>query len=382
MTDTQSPIKKIKLQFSTVLAVFVAIAAMLWIASGYWPGDANPSPMVNEKNTSDNTPTLPLVTIVSSTAKAKAKSIILFGLTEPVQDINVRAETIGRIRIRPAVKGQSIKSGSTILSLFMDDRLAKKQQAEALYEYQKIAFAAATKLSKKQFQSRVKLAKEKADLAKAVAELNSIQLDIRRTTITSPINGIIENLPYDVGDRVKAGDIIARIISLNPIKVTGAVSERQFSQLTTGSPAEVTFPDGTKAFGNVIYLSKASSGSTRTFRVEVEIDNSDQRIVAGLTSELRLSGRPTMGHKVSPSILTLNKNGQIGIKIVDENGYVQFKPIKILSDTPTGIWLGGLDNQIDIITNGQEFVKSGQRVRTTQDPQLSLHQSNSDKPSS
>jgi len=383
MTDTKPRLKKFNLRFSTILAIFVAIAATVWVASGYWPEGSNPSPMVDEKNTPENTPALPLVTIVSSTAQAKAQSIILFGLTEPVLDINVRAETDGRIRARPAVKGQVIKSGAAILSLFLDDRSAKKQQAEALYEYQRIAFAAATKLSKKQFQSRLKLAKEKADLAKAKAELSSIQLDIRRTTITSPINGIVEDLLYDVGDRVKTGDIIARIINLNPIKVTGAVSERQFSQLITGRRADVTFPDGTTAFGNITFLSKASSGSTRTFRIEVEIANPDQRIAAGLTSELRLSGLQSMGHKVSPSILTLNKNGQIGIKTVDKDGLVQFKPIIILSDTPTGIWLGGLDNQINIITNGQEFVISGQRVRTVQDPQQPLGQSNSDnKPSS
>lgn len=68
-------------------------------------------------------------------------------------------------------------------------------------------------------------------------------------------------------------------------------------------------------------------------------------------------------YKISPSILSLADNGQIGVKIVDENDRVQFKPVALLKDTPEHLWITGLPPSVRIITVGQEFVLSGQKVK-------------------
>ena len=97
-------------------------------------------------------------------------------------DAELAAETNGQIIRRHVAKGTWVEKGVALFQLAMDDRNARLKEAEALVNFQTIAFNAATRLSQKQFQSKVKLAEAEAN-SKAKAALASIRLDIRRTTV-------------------------------------------------------------------------------------------------------------------------------------------------------------------------------------------------------
>jgi len=122
-------------------------------------------------------------------------------------------------------------------------------------------------------------------------------------------------------------------------------------------------PDGRTLSGELRYISRAGQSDTRTFRVEVWIANPDGLVPEGLTTELRLPTGRTRAHRGSPAILTLDDNGVIGVKAVDAEHRVVFHPVRILGDTPDGIWLGNLPETLTLITVGQEFVRVGQQVR-------------------
>jgi multidrug efflux system membrane fusion protein len=61
----------------------------------------------------------------------------------------------------------------------------------------------------------------------------------------------------------------------------------------------------------------------------------------------------------------LNDEGQLGVRVVDEDDVVQFVPVRMIRDTANGVLLAGLPEVADVITVGQEFVTEGVRVRTT-----------------
>jgi multidrug efflux system membrane fusion protein len=65
--------------------------------------------------------------------------------------------------------------------------------------------------------------------------------------------------------------------------------------------------------------------------------------------------------KVSPALLALDEQGNIGIKSVKES-IVQFTPINIIKSETDGVWLTGLGEQADIIVLGQGFVRAGDKV--------------------
>ena len=65
--------------------------------------------------------------------------------------------------------------------------------------------------------------------------------------------------------------------------------------------------------------------------------------------------------KISPALLALDEQGNIGVKSVKES-IVQFTPIEIIKSDSDGIWLTGLGEQADIIVLGQGFVRAGDKV--------------------
>jgi len=102
--------------------------------------------------------------------------------------------------------------------------------------------------------------------------------------------------------------------------------------------------------------------ATRTFEVELEVDNSEGQLRAGGTAELRIPAERVLAHHVSPSLLTLDDAGNVGIKIINDAGKVEFVVADIALSSADGVWIAGLPSTATIITVGQGFVAAGSVV--------------------
>jgi len=245
----------------------------------------------------------------------------------------------------------------------MDDRAVKLAKAEAVFDEKSISYKAAKQLSKKNYRSKVKLAESKAALEEARADLESIRLDIARTAIRAPFSGVLDDVPAEVGDFIGVGDVVAKVIDLDPIIIVGEIAERDAAGLAIGAPARARLADGKELEGRVRYVSRAGAAVTRTFRTEISVPNPDSRIAEGLTAELSLEAGKERAHRVSPAVLTLSDEGAVGVKSVDDNNQVRFHIVSMVADTPDGIWISGLPETVRVITVGQEFVKTGRKVK-------------------
>ena len=103
---------------------------------------------------------------------------------------------------------------------------------------------------------------------------------------------------------------------------------------------------------------------TKTFRVEILADNNDEIIRDGETIEIRINLENNIAHLLPQSVLTLNDDGDIGVRTVIDNK-VKFFEVDILRDQENGLLVTGLPKKIDVITVGQEFVLNGQNVNVS-----------------
>ena len=71
-----------------------------------------------------------------------------------------------------------------------------------------------------------------------------------------------------------------------------------------------------------------------------------------------------MAIKISPALLALNDEGVIGVKWVRDSK-VHFTPIDVVKNDQHGTWIRGLDDQVQLITVGQAFVREGDEVKVT-----------------
>ena len=150
-------------------------------------------------------------------------------------------------------------------------------------------------------------------------------------------------------------------MQLDPMKVTGEVTEKNVAQLSIDQEVSVTMLNGETIEGKINFISKSANPSTRTYRVEATVQNNDGNILEGLTAEMRVPLNKVKAHLIPSYLLSLNDEGELGIKIV-ENDVVKFLLIQIIEDGLDGLWVSGLPDEVTIITVGQEYVINGQNV--------------------
>ena len=188
-------------------------------------------------------------------------------------------------------------------------------------------------------------------------------VELNRTEVKAPFSGFIEQI-VKPGNFLERGQICATIIQLDPITLIAGVPEYDINKVRIGQNVLVELVTGQKIKGKLTFVSKSASPDTRTFIVESQIENSDGKIKDGLTAEISIEIDKVMAHKISPSILLLNDEGKLGIRIVSENKYAKFIEIIILEDSEEGLWVTGIPEEVEIVIQGQGFVEDGQEVIT------------------
>ena len=186
-------------------------------------------------------------------------------------------------------------------------------------------------------------------------------VELNRTEVKAPFSGYIEKI-VKPGNFLERGQICATIIQLNPITFVAEVPESDINKVTEGQQVVLNLITGETIEGKLTFVSKSASSLTRTFKVEAEIENKNGVIRDGITSEMIIKTSKIKAHKITPSVLMLNDKGILGIKIIRDLEIVKFLPITILEDSEDGIWVTGIPNQIQLITQGQGFVEDDQKV--------------------
>jgi multidrug efflux system membrane fusion protein len=185
-------------------------------------------------------------------------------------------------------------------------------------------------------------------------------VELNRTEVKAPFSGFIEQI-VKPGNFLERGQVCATIIQLNPIIFVAEVPEFNINKVETGQDVDIRLVTGEFVNGKLTFVSKSASPSTRTFKVESQIENKNGIVRDGITAEMTIKTKLVMAHKISPSILLLNDGGKIGIRSV-ENDIVKFHNITILEDSESGLWITGIPKELELIVQGQGFVEDGQKV--------------------
>ena len=174
--------------------------------------------------------------------------------------------------------------------------------------------------------------------------------------------GYLETLRVEEGDFLNTGAVCAALIDPDPMLIVADIAEKDIAQVELGSEASAKLISGRYISGEVTFIASSADKNTRTFRVEISVDNKDRTIRDGVSAEIYIKGKQEAAHKISPAILSLNDQGKLGVRTVTADNRVEFKEINILEDTNSGMWVSGLGEEARIITLGQEYVFQGQTV--------------------
>jgi len=353
---------------SYLIAFLVAVISVGWIVSGHL------MPPKPEQEIETATPGISItngaagkkiidVRVRTVKTETVTDEIVVTGRTQASRHVELKAEIPGLVTEMTAEKGDNVTEGQVITRLEERDRQARVNEAEERLAQRQIEYNASKELEVKGFNSKVRLAQAGADLEAARAALKDAQISLGNIQIKAPFDGIISGQQIEIGDYVAIGDPLFSIVDLDPVEIRGFVTERQVQELTAGGKARARFINGMEREGTLSYIASSSNPQTRTFEIEVSFPNEDHAIIDGMTAEIFIPTKNKKAHRISPSVLSLDDDGRIGVKVVNADNKVEFLPITILSDKTDSMLIGGLPETIRIITVGQDFVIQGQTVR-------------------
>lgn len=346
---------------SWLISGSIAVLVGLWLLSGQF-GSNEAAPAAAGEVAAAKASNRSSVRVRTQSAEEVQRTIVINGKTAPARIVELSAETDGRVEFIGAERGTSVKRGTAIIRLDERDRSARLAQAKAMVRQREVEFAGREKLKEESYVSEAQLQEAVAALEAARTELKRAELDLSYMSIRAPFDGALQSRVVEIGDFVKVGDPIASFVDNRTIIVSANLSEFDAHYVNVGDTAEARLATGETVHGRIRYVAPVADEATRTFVVELEVDNSDGQLRAGGTAELRIPAERVYAHRVSPSLLTLDDAGNVGIKLVDDNGRVEFIVADIALSSADGVWVAGLPATATIITVGQGFVASGSVV--------------------
>ena len=344
-------------------AILILTLIGLWVGSGYF-GDDSESIDVTENDTKVNDF---IVKYIESNASDFTDIFKIIGKTEADSIVELSMQTNGKVENIYFKKGQNVKKGQTICALETQNKYELLEAARANLNDTKSKYESQLKLAQKSFVSENSLNSLEASYEKAKADYRNAELNKEYLNVKAPIDGIINDINIEVGELAKNGEICAILMDSDPIIVKGNVSEKNISKLNTDAPAKVQLIGGTVLEGKINYISSIADTDTRTFTVEVAIDNPNNQIKVGTTAEIFVSNQIKNSHLIPSSILSLSDDGNIGIKIISKENVVEFIEVKVSNLNNEGAYVTDLPPTIRVITVGQDFVTSGDIVNAVQD---------------
>jgi RND family efflux transporter MFP subunit len=317
------------------------------------------------------------------------ETIPVTGNFEPLVSVDITPEVSGQLqslRLEDGTLvdvGVAVKKGQVIAEINRDIYVAQSSAAKAALESCKVALADAerekdrmkrlfkagstTEQSRDKAVTAAELAQAQLKQAQAALELARVNLD--KTTIKSPLTGIVSKKYVDEGNMVGPSTPLLKIVRIDTLKVIGGVSERHLPRLSAGqTPVQIrtdAYPDNVFK-GTVYKVPVAVDPVTRTGQVEIRVPNEDGRLSPGMFARMTIMLNQKQALVVPDSALIREYDNEYAF-VVQEGKAVK-RLLKLgLSEGALYEVIDGLSAGDMVITHGQTQLKPGQAVEVVQE---------------
>ncbi len=214
---------------------------------------------------------------------------------EPSRNIDISAPEPGVITQVLVKEGQSVKVGEVLVKL--DARVIEQEAEIARQElkYKNRRLEQLKGLLDKKFASPQEIERAESDLEITTLRVKRAEALIERLTLTTPIDGVVTELRYDVSESVPgANSHVATVVQLDPLRVQFNLPVTAARKLKAGDKVPLTFPEtGAAAEAVVDFVSPVSTAVVNTVRVTMSIPSGRSGLTAGMKAVYKVEETST-----------------------------------------------------------------------------------------
>ena len=294
----------------------------------------------------------------------------VIGTVEASDDITISAEVTGQLIDFYKKDGDPVKRGEVIAKI--DDRKLQQEsrRLQAVTKQSEENYLRLKRLYQEEnIGSEIDFLNAKYTYEQNLASLESVQVDIENTEITSPVNGTIETRLLEEGEMVSNGMQVVRILGNKQVKISFGVPARFSNVVDAGDQAEIWFDQDPEKIYElpITFVGGSVDPQSRTFKVEVLFTDTSNKIKVNMLANVKLRTEFLQNQIVISEEFMHQKNGKHVAFIArkDENG----NNIAMERELELGPSFGskvvinnGLEFGEKLLTVGSSYLLDGTRI--------------------
>ncbi len=237
------------------------------------------------------------------------------------------------------------------------------------YDLAKTAFEKQERLWNQKIGSEIQYLSAKTQKEALEKQMVAQRTQLEMTKLKAPISGIVDNVNLKVGDMAIGSQLMPgiRIVNSARLAVKAKLADSEFGKVKQGDKVEIEFPDINKtATATIYYVSKTIDPRSRTFDVEVKLNNTSNEYAANMIAKLKINDAMYKNVLVIPTnIIQKSEDGMYVLTAESVNGGSVAKKHMV---KPGANYNGrtiieeGLNEGQNIIVFGYSEVVDGQKI--------------------
>jgi len=233
----------------------------------------------------------PVAVEVTTVIREPIRDIVdLVGQLEAEETVLMKSETDGTIESIEFVEGSRVARGDLLFRLRDDQQKAAVREAEAALTLASADFDRAKTLRARNTISDAELDRARSAWERAAAIRDLAQVELQRTAIRAPFDGVVGARAVSPGDGVDRDMGLVRIESIDRLRLVFSIPEIGIELAREGAPVVIRvapYPD--RSFtGEVYFVGPSLDPSTRRLPIKAWIDNADGVLRPGLFANIRV----------------------------------------------------------------------------------------------
>lgn len=285
------------------------------------------------------------------------------------EQVFVSSETGGRLLSVNVSEGQYVKRGQLVATVDLKSLTDQKAELETSMSLAKDVYDRQKKLWDQNIGSEIQYLQAKNNYERFQKSLNTLQTQIAKANIYSPISGVVDMEFLKAGELAGPGAPIVQLFNPNKLKITADVPETYLGKIKRGDKVDIHFPALDKEIKKSIkLLGRTIDPSNRTFKVEVSTTSEGGVLKPNLLAEMSFNDYTKKDAVVVP--LEIVQEEVSGKKYVFVVGKKDGKDVALKSYVTTGEgYLGniiieeGLSAGDQIIIEGARSIANGDFIK-------------------
>ena len=280
----------------------------------------------------------------------------LTGRTFAWSEVEVSAETSGIVEWEDVERGEIIEEGAEIFRIDTTNYKRDHAQAQSRFDLAKQELDRLKRLRERGIASPQDIDRANNEFTLARADLAAAETQLRRSVIYAPIGGTIDLVHQDKGEFVDVGTPLVRIVQTDPVSVGIPLPERDLEYFKLGDVVRFALDalPGREFQGPIFRISTSADVATRTFGLEVYVENKEGLLRPGMTVRAHMVRQRFEDAITVPVFAVLAMETQ-RFAVVEEEGFARFRPIQ------TGRIIGDQVHVTEGLAPGDRLIVSGQR---------------------